>query len=152
MTLAQSSHGFPHGDPSSLVVVQDGQRLGLVSHAVRVEEPLGDELAKDEIVTAASPLPLFVRLLQTVVCFAAAKRETALTAVARNGVGHPCAEDRVHEGRLPVVLQPLLVASERGGRAVPHVVAELLCALRHCQLCSNSDAVGEVLVDVATSR
>ena len=58
VTLAQGLHGLPDGHPPGLAVVEVGQGPGVGPSLARVQELSGHDLAKLDIVTAASPLPL----------------------------------------------------------------------------------------------
>ena len=57
MALALCPHCLPDCYPPSLVVVEDGQALGLLALLVSVKELLADLLPKAQVVAAPAPLP-----------------------------------------------------------------------------------------------
>ena len=154
VTLAQCSHGLPHRDPPSLVVVKVGQAHRLLVLPVHVEELLADLFSEHQVVTASSPLPV-VSSTAPVQSLTPALGQVTLAAVPADGVGHPGADDGVDVGSLPVVLQSVLVHVEGGDGAVPDVVFELSGALLHGQLCSTGDAGAEqqiCFIDVSAGQ
>ena len=80
VALAYPSHRLPHGNPTSLIVVDasngPGVGVGLV------QELLGDGGTVDHVVRAATPLPRGVRGIGPVALAAAGPGQAALRAVA----------------------------------------------------------------------